>query len=119
MDAMQAAVHLVTVEGMTVTAAAKGAGVPRMTLSDRLRKDAPTEDPKLGRPQELPAAVEEANVKCLITCAEFQYPMTRRDVQNIVQAYVLEKNVKPGGRMGCRAGTGWTTSASGGGTKLN
>jgi transposase len=94
MDAMQAAVHLVTVEGMTVTAAAKAAGVPRMTLSDRLRKDAPTEDPKLGRPQELPAAVEEAIVKCLITCAEFQYPMTRRDVQNIVQAYVLEKNVK-------------------------
>lgn len=44
--------------------------VPRMTLSDRLKR--PDQRPPLGRPQELSPAVEEALVQCLEICAQFQ-----------------------------------------------
>jgi transposase len=94
MDAMVEAVSLVRDHGMSVSAAAKEAGVPRMTLSDRIRKEEPSKEPRLGRPQELSAVVEEAIVNCLIKCAEFQYPMSKRDLQKIVQAYVVEHNVE-------------------------
>jgi hypothetical protein len=65
-----------------------------MTLSDRLRRLDPTEKPSIGRPQELSKKVEEALVKCLQLCAEFQYPMRKRDLQDLVQSYCVEHNVK-------------------------
>lgn len=86
--------RLVRDEGMSVSAAAKAAGVPRMTLTDRLGKPEPTKVPSLGRPQELSKAAEQAIVKCLITCAEYQYPMNKRDVQLLVQAYCIEHGVE-------------------------
>lgn len=67
--------------------------VPRMTLNDRLRKDNPVITPTVGRPQELSPAVEEALVKCLEMCAEFQYPLKRKDLQDLVQSYLVEHNV--------------------------
>lgn len=67
--------------------------VPRMTLSDRLKKENPTDKPSLGRPQELSEVVEEALVKCLEMCSEFQYPMKRRDLQDLVQSYCVEHSV--------------------------
>lgn len=67
--------------------------VPRMTLSDRLSRPAPEIRPPLGRPITLSPAVEKALVKCLILCAEFQYPMRKRDLQDLVQAYCLEHDV--------------------------
>jgi hypothetical protein len=57
----------------------------------------------VGRPQELTRAEEEAIVNCLVLCGEFQYPMSKKDLQNFVQAYVVENNVKtrwPDGRPG-------------------
>jgi hypothetical protein len=73
---MDRAVRLVRDEGWCVVAAAKEAEVPRMTLSDRLKNyEDPTKLPAVGRPQELTRAEEEAIVKCLVMCAEFQYPM--------------------------------------------
>jgi len=53
----------------------------RMTLSDRLHAFSPRKKPKLGRPQELTPKTEEAVVKCLEMCAEFNYPMKKRNVQ--------------------------------------
>jgi hypothetical protein len=61
--------------------------VPRMTLSDRLKCS--KEQPELGRPQELPRAVEEALVECLIMCSEFQYPMKKSDLKESVHWYCL------------------------------
>ncbi len=62
---MMEAVRLVRENGYSVAAAAKASGIPRMTLSNRLQKKDPMEDPKLGRPQELDKETEEAIVKCL------------------------------------------------------
>ncbi len=47
-----------------------------MSLSDRLRALS-SKTPKLGRLQELTLKTEEALVKCLEMCAEFNYPMKK------------------------------------------
>ena len=72
--------------------------VPRMTLADRLRRANPSEKPTLGRPIELADEVEEALVKCLEWCAEFNFPMRKRGLQDLVQNYCVENNVKVGQR---------------------
>lgn len=63
----------------------KKSQVPRTTLSDRLRGENPRTKPALGRPTELSAKAEAALVKCLQMCAEFNYPMRKKDLQNLVQ----------------------------------
>lgn len=88
---MVEAVRLVQEEDYNIMSAAatinarKKNPVPRMTLSDRLRSKEPTDKPKLGRPCDLSHEVELALVKCLKMCAEFNYPMRRRDLQDLVQ----------------------------------
>jgi hypothetical protein len=47
-----------------------------MTLSDRLTTKKPSETLLLDRPSE----VEEAVVKCLEVCADFNYPMRKRQL---------------------------------------
>ncbi len=71
-----------------------GQPIRRMTLSDRLRSDMPTVKPALGRPQELPIVVEEALVQCLEICAEFNYPMRKKNLQDLVQSYCVENGIK-------------------------
>ena len=94
------AIRLVKEDGFSINKACSALNevkvnlVPRMTLSDRLKKDNPTTKPPLGRPQELSEAVELALVKCLEMCAEFQYPMKRRDFQDLVQSYCVEHSIK-------------------------
>lgn len=94
------AVRLVRSCGFSTMKAAKHTNsvkknvVPRMTLSDRLRRTVPMDRPALGRPQELSRSVEEALVKCLVMCAEFNYPMRKRDLQDLVQSYCTEHDVK-------------------------
>jgi hypothetical protein len=106
------AVRLVKSQGFSIMKAAKYTNsvkknpVPRTTLSDRLRKAQPTEAPALGRPQELPKAVEEALVVCLEMCAEFNYPMRKRDLQDLVQNYCVEHDVKTRW-LEDRPGKGW------------
>jgi hypothetical protein len=58
---------------------------------------------KVGRPQELSHFQEEAIVKCLCMCAEFQYPMRMRDLQLFEQDYVVENSIETrweGGKPG-------------------
>jgi transposase-like protein len=94
MEDMNEAVRLVREEGYSVAGAAEQLKVPRMTLTDRLKKYSdPTKAPKVGRPQELSAEVEKAIVDCLCLCAEFKYPMRKRDLQKLVQSYVQENSV--------------------------
>lgn len=88
---MEEAIRLVTIGGMTCAKAAKFINgrkknaVPRMTLYDRTRDGAAPRAPALGRPQELSPAVELALVKSLQMCAEFQYPMKKKDLKDLVQ----------------------------------
>jgi hypothetical protein len=94
------AVRLVVEEEFCIKAAAmeinsvKTNAVPRTTLSDRLKKETPTLTPTMGRPVVLKREVEEALVKCLEMCAEYGYPMRKRDLQDLVQAYCTEHCVK-------------------------
>ncbi len=59
--------------------------VPYMTLSDQLRN--PKDEPVLSMLQELPRAVKEALMECLITCSEFQYPMKKSDLRDRVHRF--------------------------------
>lgn len=92
-EAMDEAVSLVIDRGWTVRRAATKAGVPRMTLSDRMKVKSPRKRIPLGRRPELSKEVEEAIVGCLKMCADYQFPMRKRDVQQLVQAYCTEHNV--------------------------
>lgn len=104
---MAEAVRLVKEEGYCIKAAAletnraKKNCVPRMTLSDRMKQPDPLKNQPLGRRQELSAVVENTLVDCLVKCGEFNYPMTKSDLQDIVQAYVTEHDIPtrwPNGR---------------------
>jgi hypothetical protein len=96
---MMEAVRLVKEEGFPIATAAKHINdvkvkkVPRQTLDGWLRREDPYVEPPLGRPQELPKAVEEALVKCLVMCADFNYPMRKVDLQDLVQSYCIENEV--------------------------
>lgn len=91
---MVLAVKLVQESGYSISKAARVCQVKRTTLNDRLLKyNDPQNAPKVGRPQELAPAEEEELVQCLSLCAEFQYPMRKRDVQKLVQEYVLANDV--------------------------
>jgi len=85
------AVRLVRMENFSKKAAAlfinerKANIVPRMTLVDRLARESPLKKPKIGRPTVLSAKAEEGLVKCLEIAAEFNYPMSKRHLQELVQ----------------------------------
>jgi hypothetical protein len=97
---MVEAIRLVKEEEYSIKAAAalindrKKKEIPRMTLSNRLRRTEPGKMPKMGRPAELRKEVEEALVKCLEICASFNYPMRKKDLQDLVQAYCVEHGIK-------------------------
>jgi hypothetical protein len=97
---MKEAVCLVMEDGLSNKAASKTINdikvneVPHMTLNDRMRRMKPAEQPAMGRPQELDPTVEEALVVCLEKCSEFQYPMKKRDLQDLVQSYCIEHSVQ-------------------------
>jgi hypothetical protein len=99
---MAEAVRLVNEENWSIKAAAlelnsvKKNKVPRMTLSDRLKKENPDKEPVLGRPQVIDKVVEEALVKCLEICGSYNYPMRKKDLQDLIQAYCIEHGVKTG-----------------------
>jgi hypothetical protein len=56
--------------------------------------------------KELSMAVEEALVKCLEMCADFNYPMGKKKLQNLVQSYCVENNVDTRWK-GHRPGKDW------------
>lgn len=97
---MEEAIRLVLEENYRVKTAAqtinsvKRRPVPRTTLQDRLHRMTPNSPVNVGRPQELPPAVEAAIVKALKLCGEFQHPMRKKDLQLLVQAYCSENDIK-------------------------
>jgi len=97
---MVEAVRLVLDEHYSIKRAAlkinavKRSEVPRMTLSNRLARANPRDQPNVGRLLELEKEVEAALVKALKMCADFQLPMRKSDVQLLVQAYCTENGVQ-------------------------
>ncbi len=98
-DDIVEAIRLVREEDFSIAASAAATNkvklhvVPRMTLSDCLWRETPQKKPALGRPIELSPAVEATLVKCLKMCATFQYPMKKRDLQDLVQSYCVEHSI--------------------------
>jgi len=96
---MAEAVRLVKVEQYSIASASlhlndvKKNVVPRATIQDRLHCHNPAKPPKLGRPNELPEAVEKTLVKFLKRCGEFQYPMRKRELQDTVQAFCVQNSI--------------------------
>lgn len=56
--------------------------------------------------------MEEAIVKCLEICSEFNYPLRKRDLQNLVQAYCVENSVTTRWKNS-RPGKDWVRSFKG------
>ena len=112
---MAEAIRLDVEEGYSVKGAAmlknsrKLHAVPRVTLHDRLKKPEPMKPVLVGRPTELPVEVEKALVKCLKLCGEFQYPMRKSDLKQLVQNYCTEHNVDTRWKENKRGGSGSTT----------
>jgi hypothetical protein len=105
---MQEAIRLVREDEFSIAKASKFLNsvkvnpVPRMTLSDRVKRPNPGPVP-LGRPQELSRAAEEAIVDCVELCGEFQYPLNKAKLQDLIQDYCEENSVT----------TRWTDSRPG------
>jgi hypothetical protein len=64
-----------------------------MTLSDRLSRKEPKEKPDRGKPPELSTGIEEGLVGCIEKCAESNYPMTKCQLQDLVQVYCVKNNI--------------------------
>jgi hypothetical protein len=86
---MQRALDLVRDENCPVSRAAKICGVPRVTLIDNLKGTHKTGAP--GRPIVLSEEEERALVEVLVQMSEFNYPVTKRHVCDMVKNY-LDKN---------------------------
>ncbi len=97
---MLEAIRLVQEEGYSIKQAAqttnsrKTKAVPCTTLNDRVWAGDKGEIPAMGRPVEIPKAVEAALVKCLKMCGDLQYPMKKSDLVNLVQYYCVENGVE-------------------------
>ncbi len=113
MEDMDEALRLVMEEGYSVAAAARAAGVPRMILNDRVRSGQASEEPLIGQPQVLSKTVEEAIVKCLCLCAEFQYLMRNSTCRHTS----LKTTWRRDGWTGSLASTGSVKSGKGGATE--
>ena len=75
---------------ITISAAAKEYGVPRMTLSDRVKGKVPM-DAKIGRPPVLGDEHEAALVRYIHYMADHRYPITRTHVIGLAWAIVLRQ----------------------------
>lgn len=112
---MEEAIRLVQEKNYSVKRAAlainsiKKTVVPRMTLNDRMNRKSPEKEPRVGRPVELSVETEEAIVKCLVLCAEYQYPMKKRDVRLLIQSYCIENSIETRWKDS-KPGTDWVRS---------
>lgn len=83
---MERAVDMVQREEYAVARAAEMCGVPRVTLIDRLKGTHKTV--MVGRPKVLSEAEEQGLVKVLVQMAEYNYPVTRRHLVDMVKDYL-------------------------------
>jgi hypothetical protein len=83
---LEAAYCRVTEEGWTAARAAREYGVPRITLMDRLSGRHKTG--QIGRPTALSQCEEQVLVDLLILMGEFNYPVSKRHLRDMVKGYL-------------------------------
>jgi hypothetical protein len=83
---LQRAYDLVKEEGWTPFRAAKECQVPRITLVDKLRGTHRTG--QVGRPTVLSKTEEEVLVELLVLMGQYNYPLTKRHLRDMVKAYL-------------------------------
>jgi transposase-like protein len=83
---MQEAVDLVKNEGYSVARAAVACNVPRITLLDRLKGNHKTG--MSGRPTVLSEVEEDVLVEILVLMGEYNYPLTKRHLSDMVKNYL-------------------------------
>lgn len=86
---LEAAYIKVTEEGWTKARAAREFGVPRITLVDKLSGKHQTG--KIGRPPVLSSCEERVLVDLLVLMGEFNYPVTKRHLRDMVKGYLDRK----------------------------
>jgi hypothetical protein len=85
---MDNAYQKVKSEGWAVARAAREYGVPRVTLLDKLSE---RHKPKLGRPTALSDVEERVLVDLLVLMGEFNYPVTKRNLKDMVKNYLDQR----------------------------
>lgn len=83
---MQLAFEKVQTEGWSVARAAREIGVPRVTLLDKIHGLHKTGE--VGRPTSLTKMEERVLVDLLILMGEYNYPISKRHLQDMVKAYL-------------------------------
>jgi transposase-like protein len=82
---MERAISMVQQEDYAVARAAEICGVPRVTLIDRL---AGSHKGEVGRPNVLSVAEEKALVQVLVQMGQYNYPLTKRHLSEMVKNYL-------------------------------
>jgi hypothetical protein len=83
---MQLAYDRVKTEGWSVARAAQESGVPRITLLDKISGLHKTGE--VGRPTALTKMEESVLVDLLVLMGEYNYPLTKRHLQDMVKGYL-------------------------------
>ena len=82
--------EVVNINNVSISAAAKEYGVPRVTLSDRVKGKVPM-DAKMGRPSVLGDDHEAALVRYINYMADHRYPITRTQVIGLAWVIALRQ----------------------------
>ena len=86
---LQNAADLIEKEGWSLAQAAKECNVPRITLHDRMKGT--HQSGRVGRPTVLSKVEEEVLVEMLKLLAEFNYPVSKRGLKDLVKVYLDKK----------------------------
>jgi hypothetical protein len=83
---MLLAYERVTTEGWSVARAARETGVPRVTLLNKISGKHKTG--MVGRPTSLTMVEEHALVDLLVLMGEYNYPISKRDLRDMIKTYL-------------------------------
>jgi len=89
---LQAAFELVS-DGWSVAGAAREVGVPRVTLLNKIRGTHKTG--VIGRPPALSLVEERSLVDMLVLMGDYNFPVSKRYLRDLVKNYLDEKRVEP------------------------
>lgn len=103
-EQLERAVDLVKNDDWSVAAAARECNVPRITLHDRIHAKHVTGAP--GRTTELSKGEEDALVDVCLVLGDYNYPVTKRYLADMVKSYLDRKREVPRFK-GNRPGRKW------------
>lgn len=90
-DNLKQAIQVVSNNRMTIRQAAARFGIPKSTLSDKIKN---RHEKKQGGQQVLSVVEKNRLTTGIMKCAEWGYPLTRREILYLVKNYLDRKGVK-------------------------